>query len=81
MAEADEVGAHGLDQLHFGADKLVGFRGREAGVVHVALRAAEQQALAIQLEGPVIHKLRVANAEALLHGALAEGVVSVTLQV
>ncbi len=59
VAEADEVRAHRLHQFHLGANQLVGLRGGKAGMVHVALRAPQQQALAIQLEGPVVHELRV----------------------
>ena len=73
MAEADEVRAHRLDQLHLGADERVRLGGREAGMVHVALRAAQQQALAVQLEGSVVNELRVADAETLVHDAIAVG--------
>ena len=65
MCEADEVRAHRLDELHLFADQVVGHRARVARVVFVPMRAAQQQALAVQLERAVLAELEVANAEAL----------------
>ena len=42
--------AHLLDQLELLADQVVGQRRRQPGVVLVAVRAAQQQPLAVELE-------------------------------
>ena len=67
VAEAHEVAAHVLDHLHFPPDQVFRHRGGESGVVLVALGAADQQTLAVQLEGAVLHEFVPAQAEALRH--------------
>ena len=71
VAKADEVCTHGLDQLQFLAELVIGLGGGNFGVVHMALCTAQQQALAVEFEGTVIDKLRVPDAEPLPGRAFA----------
>ena len=66
MGETDEVGAHVLDELHLLLDEIVGHGGGVAGVVFVAMGSAEEEALAVELEGAVLDEFGVANAEGLV---------------
>ena len=71
MAEADEVGPHLLDLRHRAADHVVGHGCRDSRVVFVVVGAAEEQPLAIELEGAVRHPLHAPQAESLVHAVLA----------
>ena len=71
VAEADEVGPHLLDLRHRAADHVVGHGCRDSRVVFVVVGAAEEQPLAIELEGPVRHPLHAPQAESLVHAVLA----------
>ncbi len=70
VCEADEVHAHVLDELHLLTDEVVGHRGCIAGVVFVAMGAAQEEAFAIELEGAMFDELGVADAEGLVSDVL-----------
>ena len=57
VGEADEVCAHLANQLHLLADQIVTHRRSHAGVVGMALGAAQEYAFAVQLEGAMLDKL------------------------
>ena len=63
--------AHVLHQLHLLVDQVVRHRRGVAGVVFVAMGAAQQQALAVQLEWTVLDEFGVANAEGLARDILS----------
>ncbi len=71
VGETDEVRAHVLDELHLLVDEVVGHGGCVACVVFVAMGSAEEESLAVELEGAVVDPLGVANAEGLLRDVLA----------
>ena len=58
MRETDEIRAHLLDHRHLFADKVLRHRGRQAGVILVAVCASEQQPLTVQLERTVVQRIR-----------------------
>ena len=66
VREADEVCAHVFDELHLLIEQVVGHRRSVACVIFVAMGSAQQQTLAVQLEGPMVDELSVANAEGLV---------------
>src|SRR5690242_7633675 len=65
VRKPDEVDTHLLHQLHLLIDEIVGHGGGVASMVLMAVRAAQEQTLAIELEGAVFNKLGVADAEGL----------------
>jgi len=71
VGEADEVRAHIFDEVHFLSDQVVGHGGGVSGVVFVAVGSAEQEALAVELEGAVLDPLGVTEAECLVCGVFA----------
>ena len=73
VAEADEVGPHLLDLGHRAADHVVGHGCRDSRVVFVVMRAAEEQPLAVELEGPVRHPLHAPEAKPFVQAVLAVG--------
>ena len=73
-AQGDEVGAHLADELELLADEVVGLGSGVVCVIGVAVGAAEEEALAVELEGAVFYELGVAYAEALFDLGLAGGV-------
>ena len=75
VSQADEVGAQGFYLLHFALHQLLGQGGAPSGVVFVAVRAAKQQAPAIEVERPVLLEAEVPEAEACggLHGVRPAG--------
>ena len=73
VRKTDEVCANLLDELHLLIEKVVRYRGGVAGMVFVAMRAAQKEAFAVELERAVLHPLGVANAEALLRDGFGNG--------
>ena len=71
VGQADEVGAHVLDEPHFFADEVFGHGGAQARVVFVPRGAAQEQLFAIQMEDAVFGELEIAQAEALFDAVLA----------
>src|SRR4051812_26196766 len=71
VAETDEVHAHRLHQAHFLLHQFLRHRRAKAGVVLMPMRAAQEQALAVQLEGSVLDELERAQPEARPRAAFA----------
>ncbi|MNC20894.1 hypothetical protein D3C75_688610 [compost metagenome] len=67
MPQPDKVGAHFLHQLHFGADHLIGHCRPYPGMVLMALGAVQEKPLPVQQERSLLHKLKMADPEALQH--------------
>ena len=66
VRQPDEICAHVLDEVHLLVEQVVGHRRCVAGVVFVAMRPAQQQTLAIQLERAMVDEFGVADAEGLV---------------
>ncbi len=79
VREPDEVRAHLANQPHLFAHLLVGHRRGIARVVGVAMRTAQQHALAVQLERPMLDELEVRMPKRSVAELLAPSAVSVTL--
>src|SRR5580704_7715114 len=71
VGETDEVRAHFLDEVHLLIDEVVGHGGCVACMVFVAMSSAEEESLAVELEGAVLDPLGVTYAEGLLRDVLA----------
>ncbi len=70
VSKADEVRAHILDELHLLVDEVVGHGGGVACVVFVAVGSAEEEALAVELEGAVLDPLGMTQAEGFVRGRI-----------
>ncbi len=73
VAEADEVCAHLLDELHLLAHNIVAHRSGESRVISVAVSAPKKHALSVELERAMLHELGGTDAEALLESGLTGG--------
>ena len=65
VGQADEVGAHVADELHFLADLIVAHCGGEAGMVDVAVtvprNGSTRRCACVELEGAMLDELDVAR--------------------
>ena len=75
VREADEVDAHFFHERELLAEEVFGLSSGEVRVVHVALRAVEEQAFAVELEGAVGKPFGVLETEALRVGEISSSVV------
>src|SRR5262252_8456285 len=75
MAQPDEVCSHLFDQRHLFANEILGHRRAEQSVILVALRAPDEESLAIELERAVLEEFEVPKAKPLdhLHLSLRSG--------
>ena len=65
VPQADKVGTHLFYLLHFGAHHLFGQGSAYSGMVFMAVSAAQQQPLAVQVERPFLFEAEMAEAEVL----------------
>src|SRR5215212_4752413 len=65
MPETNEVCAHVFYQTHLASHEILSHCGCETGMIFVTLRAANQQALAVQFEWTTLYEFKRAQAETL----------------
>ena len=70
VGQADEVGADVFDKLKFPADYVLGHGGGQAGVVFMALRAAQEELFSIQAENAMRREFEPAQAKPLFDAML-----------
>ena len=71
VSKPNKIRAHLADQLHLLSNEVITHRSGETGMIGMALRAAKENTLAIELEWAMLDELEMADPKALFLDALA----------